>query len=291
LRSGTDRLVHHGRHFGRTIRAFVNFHTLIGEGVLREEQLAARGATVDDLEETARREHDLFRQLIKMSPFLSDRLFRIGRTEHDVRHAADMLTKGASSARSDDVKSLKSAVIDWITPPGGVLTPNIPRHSKDGRGFYHEVTGKYLCPTDYDWSDPRVKAQLKEAKLVVTGLQWPMLLYAGLKCNQENMWEGLLRNRILVQAYKHIFTSPSSVHGESRATRSGNAELHGMDTVTVPSIAYIATLVRFSLSSVTTFCRTDAVTDHQRFYNTIVDFLEMEEEQVQVGELLDWWNR
>lgn len=46
------------------------------------------------------------------------------------------------------------------------------------------------------------------------------------------------------QAYKHIFTSPSSVDGENRATRSGNAQIHGMTSVTVPSLVYVATLVR-----------------------------------------------
>jgi hypothetical protein len=45
------------------------------------------------------------------------------------------------------------------------------------------------------------------------------------------------------QAYKHVFTSPSSVDREPKATRSGNARIHGMTRVTLPSIAYIATQV------------------------------------------------
>lgn len=45
------------------------------------------------------------------------------------------------------------------------------------------------------------------------------------------------------QAYKHIFTSPSSVEKEPRATRSGNARIRGMIKVTPASIAYIATRV------------------------------------------------
>ena len=48
----------------------------------------------------------------------------------------------------------------------------------------------------------------------------------------------------LAQAYKHVFTSPSSVDKEPKATRSGNARIHGMTRVTLPSIAYIATQVR-----------------------------------------------
>jgi hypothetical protein len=43
------------------------------------------------------------------------------------------------------------------------------------------------------------------------------------------------------QAYKHIFTSPSSVEKEPKATRSGNARIHGMTCVTRSSIAYVAT--------------------------------------------------
>lgn len=49
---------------------------------------------------------------------------------------------------------------------------------------------------------------------------------------------------IFNQAYKHVFTSPSSVEREPKATRSGNARLHGMTSVTIASIAYIATQVR-----------------------------------------------
>jgi hypothetical protein len=63
------------------------------------------------------------------------------------------LQKGVNTARADDIKTLKSAVIDWITPTGGILSPALSRNSKLGRGFTHDVTGKFLCPTDYDWED------------------------------------------------------------------------------------------------------------------------------------------
>ena len=46
-----------------------------------------------------------------------------------------------------------------------------------------------------------------------------------------------------LQAYKHIFTSPSSVEKEATATRSGNARIHGMTRVTTGSLAYVATQV------------------------------------------------
>jgi hypothetical protein len=102
-----------------------------------------------------------------MVPGLQDRL-AAGSLE-ETRHLADLvrcyhietnhslkssqLQKGASSARSDDTKSLKGAIIDWITPRGESLHPPIPRNSKTERGFNHERTGALLCPAGLDWSD------------------------------------------------------------------------------------------------------------------------------------------
>jgi hypothetical protein len=98
---------------------------------------------------------------------------------------------------------------------------------------------------------------------VIPGDQWPVFLYAGHTFDPEDPWKGLFRSTILVsvspipaivsssfswmilllKAYKHIFTSPSSVDNVNKATRSGNAQLHGMTQVTPASIAYIATQV------------------------------------------------
>lgn len=63
------------------------------------------------------------------------------------------IQKGASSARSDDTKSLKGVIIDWIAPPDGPLDPPLARNVKIGRGFHHESTGALLCPAGLDWSD------------------------------------------------------------------------------------------------------------------------------------------
>lgn len=46
-----------------------------------------------------------------------------------------------------------------------------------------------------------------------------------------------------MKAFKYIFTSPSSVEKEAKATRSGNARIHGMTSVTPASIAYASTQV------------------------------------------------
>lgn len=110
-----------------------------------------------------------------------------------------------------------------------------------------------------------------------------------------------------LQAFKYIFTSPSSVDKEPKATCSSNACLHGMTKATPASIADIATQVwshyvelltsteilqvRFALSSSPVFSRTDTATDSERFYNSILDLFFDPEEQEEVNDLLAWWNR
>jgi hypothetical protein len=52
----------------------------------------------------------------------------------DISYSVDVLSpqiqKGASSARADDTKSLKGAVLDWITPKGQPLNPPLARNVK-----------------------------------------------------------------------------------------------------------------------------------------------------------------
>ncbi|TEB29735.1 hypothetical protein FA13DRAFT_1631768 [Coprinellus micaceus] len=286
----TDALVHHGRHFGRTVQLFSNFNNLLREGILQEERMQAHDLDIDELQDQERKDHEVFIKLIRISPFLIDRLFSPDRTNEDILYSADALTRGASGARADDLKTMKSAVIDWITPEGGVIIPPLLRNVKTGRGFYHESTRAYLCPTDFDWSDPTVKAGLRSGQLVMTGLHWSKFLYKGLQVNPANAWDGLFRSKIMVLAYKHVFISPSAASGESRATRAGNAQIHGMGSVTPASLAYVATLLRFSLSHWNIFNRNDKQADSERFYGSILEFLEDPQEDTEVADLLRWWN-
>lgn len=64
------------------------------------------------------------------------------------------IQKGVSNARSDDTKSLKGAVLDWIVPRGQPLEPPLYRNVKTDRGFHHHRTGFLLCPVGLDWYNP-----------------------------------------------------------------------------------------------------------------------------------------
>ncbi|KAG1894632.1 uncharacterized protein F5891DRAFT_1130893 [Suillus fuscotomentosus] len=285
--SSSDPLVSHGRHFGRTVFALCNYPSLLTNGVLRLEQI--EDIPLEDFPAEERREHRVFEQLLESYPGLLERL-KDG-SEEEILHVGELIGKGAAGARGDDTKTLKSAILDWISPKGEAIRPPLHRNSKIDRGFNHDLTGSLLCPAGLDWNDPQTKEKLRSGEMLVCGDQWPIFLYAHHAYDPEDPWCGLLRSRLLVYAYKHVFTSPSSVDREPKATRSGNARLHGMNSVTIASLAYIATQVRFALSSSSVFSRTDTTTDSETFYHSLLDLLEDPEEYKEIDELLTWWNR
>ncbi|KAH6910439.1 hypothetical protein BKA70DRAFT_1424106 [Coprinopsis sp. MPI-PUGE-AT-0042] len=250
--------------------AFVNIYALIINGLVDDAN-----EDEDEIPEEpqARREVRVYQKLLKMIP-------------RSTNVSWMPIQKGANSARSDDTKTLKSAVVDWIVPSDGTpLNPPITRNVKMDRGFCHPRTGFLLCPAELDWADEEVKRQLRDKELVVSGANWPIFLYKDEVYDENEPWLGLFHSKILVKAYKHIFTSPSSVEREAKATCSGNARIHGMTSVTRASLAYIGTQVFLPQ------CLPNSETDSETFYNSVLDLLEDPEEQDEVQELLSWWNK
>jgi hypothetical protein len=123
-----------------------------------------------DLSHSERQEEVLFTLLLKICTGLKDRLSEASNEEVgliadlvrplisctwlDISHIiATQIQKGVvNGGRSDDTKTMKSAVIDWITPPGQSLEPLLSRKIKTTCGFHHEKTGLLLCPAGLDWS-------------------------------------------------------------------------------------------------------------------------------------------
>ncbi|KAG2105842.1 uncharacterized protein F5147DRAFT_579251, partial [Suillus discolor] len=268
-----DPLISHGRHFGRTVFALCNYPSLLTNGILRLEQM--EDTPLENFFAEERREHCVFEQLLESYPGLLERLQN--GSEEEILHIGELIGKGAAGARGDVTKTLKSAILDWISPQGAAIQPPLHRNSKIDRGFNHELTGSLLCPAGLDWNNTEYRT-FRAANCQVCGDQWPIFLFAHYTYDTEDPWCGLLRSCLLVCAYKHVFTSPSSVDKEPKATWSGNARLHGINSVTIASIAYVATQVHSS----SVFSWTDTTMDSETFYHSLLDLFE---------ELLTWWNR
>jgi hypothetical protein len=100
---GPDPLVHHGRHFGRSVHALCSIKALITNGLLRLERLEnERLETLPyeyvictPLEMSAhacdrdRREHHAFEKLLQTVPGLQDRLME--GTDESIIHIAELV--------------------------------------------------------------------------------------------------------------------------------------------------------------------------------------------------------
>ncbi|KAG1754676.1 hypothetical protein EDD22DRAFT_784590 [Suillus occidentalis] len=206
-----------------------------------------------------------------------------------------MLKKGADGARGDDTAKLKSLIPDWVNRD---LKPNPPvdREDKHGRGFMHDACGRLLCPTELDWQNPIVKAGIRDRAdgHIVTEMSWPTFLYEKYTADQNNLEQGLFKSTLLVQAFKAIFTSPSSAKDVDGDGDGANIIENNRRAQKDSSGKKVKTHLRFALSSVTSWRTVDGDFDYTQFWRNIVDFFERAPGRIaqrNVNQLLTWWTR
>ncbi|KAG1840010.1 hypothetical protein C8R48DRAFT_621288 [Suillus tomentosus] len=206
------------------------------------------------------------------------------------------LRQGADAARGDDTSKLKSLVADWVNRE---FNPNPPVDPEDKhhRGFINDASGRLLCPTELDWNNPIVRAGIRDRAdgYVVMEMSWPAFLYEKYSADQNNLEEGLFKGTLLLQAFKAIFTSPSSakeVAGEGDGADVIANNRRAMKNFN--SGKKVKTHLRFALSSVTSWRSVDGDFDYIPFWQNIVDFFERppgRAAQRKVDQLLAWWTR
>ncbi|KAF8525411.1 hypothetical protein JB92DRAFT_2702153, partial [Gautieria morchelliformis] len=124
---------------------------------------------------------------------------------------------------------------------------------------------------------------------------WPLLLFDEETFNIEDLITSFLRNEMLVRGWRLIFQGPSTVDGQAsrKATKCGNAHINGMTQVTVPGLAYVATLFYFALGSQETFGAggDDHMYDFYTFYRGLITFVNEDTPSAERDDLLAWWNQ
>ncbi|EGN94908.1 hypothetical protein SERLA73DRAFT_77642 [Serpula lacrymans var. lacrymans S7.3] len=88
-----------------------------------------------------------------MLPRFKDQISNATLTEDEIEVYSELVQKGCSGAQSDDTKTLKGAVIDWITPNGQSIDRPLHCNIKTTQGFNHPRTDQLLCPAGLDWDN------------------------------------------------------------------------------------------------------------------------------------------
>ncbi|KAG6905995.1 hypothetical protein DXG01_016437 [Tephrocybe rancida] len=299
-----------GHHFNRVVYAFSGIRSLIAQGLKCTAQLEGTVVNDDDDDSdvgspedwSAREWHEyaVYKELLDMCKGLEDKLTSSKMAE-DIEELADEIQKGCSGSCSDDTKGMKGAVVDWITPPRSSLTPLINQRQKTSRGFYHLQAWTGTTQSSYLASILRrlinvditgIRQKLISGEQITAGHQWPIFIYLNNDFDPNNPWKGLLRSELLVMAFKHVLIAPSAADKEEdMSTKSGNAKIHGMHKVTPASLVYVATQVRFALSSTSQWSRGDKVVDSENFYTSLLDVLVDPCNTHRINKLLQFWDQ
>ncbi|KJA12562.1 hypothetical protein HYPSUDRAFT_121825, partial [Hypholoma sublateritium FD-334 SS-4] len=183
------------------------------------------------------------------------------------------LQRGADSARSDDLNRIRACIADWLNAapvrPQILLDPN----SRKNRGIQHDVTGRLLCPAEFDWSDLVVRAKLRAGE---ENFDWlssyhARCFYTKYNPSPDQLELGYLKSNLLVKVFKAMFTSPSSAKdipededdeehmpparkqktssGKRSLRRNVASKVHLNNKVTPRSIAYAAVQLHFNLQA------------------------------------------
>ncbi|KAF8156612.1 hypothetical protein B0H34DRAFT_847204 [Crassisporium funariophilum] len=111
----------------------------------------------------------------------------------------------------------------------------------------------------------------------------------------EQMEENMFRNPVLVMVWKHIFTCPSSAlkDGPGRTkTRSSQAKMNKMLSVTPRSIAYVCLMLRHSISDIEDWRTEDKLFKREEFYEFIMALFDNgdDKESDWVKDTIELWN-
>ncbi|KAG1765296.1 hypothetical protein EV702DRAFT_981610 [Suillus placidus] len=265
----TNYYLAQGRGVRRVVALFDSIEDLIAENDRQYDDDDNKDATLDQ-----ERLHIGYSVLMRTLPWFMKKSTDL---EHDdYMCMLKMLRQGADGARGDDTSKLKTLVSDWVNHE---LKPNIlvDPDDKHCRGFISDACGRLLCPAELDWNSPDVKAGIRDQSEghIVTDLSFPAFLYEKYTANPDNLEDGLFKGRILVQAYKAVFTSPSSAKDVEGDGDGADVIKNNRRANKAFSEIKVKKHVRFSLSSVTSWRLVDGDFDYVQFWRNIVDFFEM----------------
>ncbi|GLB40464.1 hypothetical protein LshimejAT787_0803350 [Lyophyllum shimeji] len=235
----------------------------------------------------------------------------------DVLDFFNALQSGAGDARSDDTLGIREEVANWLNTRTPTPSPVLETDSRSNRGLQHDLTGRLLCPIEWNWDNPEVRAKIRacEPEYDLAGSPFLRALYAFERGDPAKVWDGYLMSGLLVRTYRYIFTSPQSAKGglveestdlvnmtiifrpsstkkSKRKDVSRTTLVHNQ--VTPRSIAYAAVQLVFALTDAGSWIDIEqSPHGFNNLYYFIVDFFEDPVNDLAKAHgtsLLRWWN-
>ncbi|KAF9475072.1 hypothetical protein BDN70DRAFT_936157 [Pholiota conissans] len=267
----------YGRTYGRQDDPFTNIDTVVNFGI-KYEVTKDDEESIDEPPPLSIRDTRLLRGwqlLCEIIPGFRRKMLSLSEQRAARRAACQEINDGLTTVRSDDSGSLKFAIASYLhADPNELRVPIKSKHKTD-RGFHNSITTSLLCPMRYPATQSTYD-DIKAGKLPLTATMLPRFLYpADHVYDPTDISKDLLNNHVMYRAAKHIFQGPSSALEEPGCHRGkqGNAAISGITSMSAYTIAYVATQVRFALSSTSSWTARDGTFSYAEFYWHVVGLL------------------
>ncbi|KAI3998398.1 hypothetical protein EV122DRAFT_256013 [Schizophyllum commune] len=217
----------------------------------------------------------------------------------------------ADTARGDDISKIKSSVAEWLNASPYNCDPPLSFHDRKGRGFDNKVTGRALCPIEYDYSNTQVrdKVHAGHPDFLVGNSFYVHAFYPPNKGNPNDVEHLFLRGPLLLKISSRMSMTTAGKgiphphrrgkDNTGKATKSNVATLLRMKGQISPrAIAYAAVLLHFNLTNATQWVEQRGGVSYPALYNFIIDYFEGYDPATAEGQLakaqgdvlLKWYN-
>ncbi|KAF9555024.1 hypothetical protein CPC08DRAFT_726708 [Agrocybe pediades] len=235
-----------GRWLMRSVCPFLDLERILEVGM---------GDCEDEPEE---HEIEHYNALLDLHDDFADLIEEFRGTRCEYNRFINIMTKAMRDARSQDtciIKKLMGTAILPFDSANKPIVPALPPNTKSQRGWSHYTTAAALAPLKDlkefkdTWATYMEKSQRGDIKHTVNDL--PSFLYEeGTEYDEERWEKGLFRGHVIIRTLRLIYTGESSIEdGHRKVPSKGQAEIHGMRSVTPEAVAYAAVQAYINLSS------------------------------------------
>ncbi|KAG1798006.1 hypothetical protein EV424DRAFT_1648295 [Suillus variegatus] len=122
--------------------------------------------------------------------------------------------------------------------------------------------------------------------------QWPSMFYDMSLYDPKNKKKGFLRSRVVIQAWRHIFTGPMSALSKDnigRSSKPGKGKMHHLAEPGIRNIMYAACQMYFAASNAESWTPAIGAMDLGDLYYRAIDIVHDNAEQQWVKDLMKFW--
>ncbi|OAX39646.1 hypothetical protein K503DRAFT_865273 [Rhizopogon vinicolor AM-OR11-026] len=153
----------------------------------------------------------------------------------------------------------------------------------------------YYVPRGISRNLTRIQAymdKVNSGEKKISAKQWPSMFYDMSLYDPKNKKQGFLRSRVVIQAWRHIFTGPLSAVSKERTgcpSKPRKGRMHHLTEPGARNILYVICQISFSVSSAEAWTSVIGTMDLAELYYKSLDLVELYADEQWVKDLLKFW--